>query len=422
MAIPEECEYIRMGFKITGSGKAEVQTIKIGELRERVNNLVGKSDTLVLAKQYPAYDDLYKYGFLHTRLKAYKHEGVLTDMFKFSNNESAFGFSEFESIDLFEGNADSLREVLSSGQFKKVLVHLIDHHMWNVLREFSKELEIYIWVHGAEIQTWQRREFEFELMDKAQVERQKRLSDQRRRFWQKMLDNDINENIHFIFVSQYFLEESEEGLDRNFPEKQVSIIHNYIDSNAFPYQPKNVEQRYNLLSIRPYASRKYANDMTINAILELSKSAEFNKFKIALYGDGELFDGLVEPLRKFDNVSLYKKFLNHAQISALHKEYGVFLTPTRMDSQGVSRDEAMSSGLVPVTTAVTAIPEFVDDKCSILVAGEDYKAMADGVLSLVNNPDSFAKLSLGAADRVRKQCGYENTIKKELNLFIRKEV
>src|SRR5699024_2474185 len=137
--------------------------------------------------------------------------------FKFSNNESNYGFSEFESIDVFEGSAESLREALSSGQFKKVLVHLIDHHMWNVLRDFSKDIEIYIWVHGAEIQTWQRREFEFELMDKAQIERQKRLSDQRRRFWQKMLDNDINDNVHFIFVSQYFLEESEEGLDRKFP-------------------------------------------------------------------------------------------------------------------------------------------------------------------------------------------------------------
>jgi glycosyltransferase involved in cell wall biosynthesis len=40
--------------------------------------------------------------------------------------------------------------------------------------------------------------------------------------------------------------------------------------------------------------------------------------------------------------------------------------PSRTDTQGVSRDEAMSSGLVPVTNAVAAIPEFVDDTVECL--------------------------------------------------------
>src|SRR5699024_10212195 len=173
----------------------------------------------------------------------------------------------------------------------------------------------------------------------------------------------------------------------------------------FPYIEKPIEQRYKLLSIRPYASRKYANDMTVNTILELSKSPEFEKFEIALYGDGVLFEDTVKPLRKFNNVSIHKKFLSHAEISALHKEYGIFLTPTRMDSQGVSRDEAMSSGLIPVTTAVTAIPEFVDEKCSLLVSGEDYKSMAQLILELASKPEMFTILSKAAADRVVLQCG-----------------
>lgn len=421
MAIPEDCQYVRIGFKITGAGVANLQTLKVGEIREGVNSFIGKSDTLVLAKQYPAYNDLYKYGFLHTRLKSYKNEGIIANMFKFSNDINHSGFSEFESIDVFTGDADSLRKSLESGQFKKVLVHLIDHNMWNILREFSKDIKIYIWVHGAEIQTWERREFEFELMDESQINRQKRLSDQRKRFWQNLLDHDLNKNIHFIFVSQYFLEESEEGLERRFPKEQVSIIHNYIDTDAFPYIEKPVEQRYKLLSIRPYASRKYANDMTVNAILELSKSSEFSKFEIALYGDGVLFDETVKPLREFKNVLINKRFLSHAEISALHKEYGVFLTPTRMDSQGVSRDEAMSSGLVPVTTAVTAIPEFVDKTCAILVEEEDYKGMANGVLQMALDDRIFVKLSSNAVLRVKKQCGFESTTLRELRYFNDKE-
>ena len=50
----------------------------------------------------------------------------------------------------------------------------------------------------------------------------------------------------------------------------------------------------------------------------------------------------------------------------MHKKNGIFMVPTRLDSQGVSRDEAMSSGLVPITNNVAAIPEFVDDTCGML--------------------------------------------------------
>ena len=272
-------------------------------------------------------------------------------------------------------------------------------------------------MHGAEIQTWQHRQFEFELMDEDEIESKKLLSDARIKFWQNLIDNDVNENVNFIFVSKYFLEESEEGINRIFPKDRVSIIHNFIDTEKFKYISKNAEQRFNMLSIRPYASRKYANDLTVNTIIHLSKHKSFSKMNFTLYGEGELFDDTVKPLKDFSNVSINKTFLNHSEIVELHKENGVFLTPTRMDSQGVSRDEAMSSGLVPVTTAVTAIPEFVDENCGILAEGEDYKAMAEGIVELVENKDMFLAMSEKASKRVKAQSGFDNTIAREIKLI-----
>ena len=80
--------------------------------------------------------------------------------------------------------------------------------------------------------------------------------------------------------------------------------------------------------------------------------------------------------------------------------------------------EAMSSGLVPVTNAVTAIPEFVDESCGILASGEDYMGMAVGIEKLYKNPELFAQLSKNAATRVRKQTSKEFTIDKEIELII----
>ena len=162
---------------------------------------------------------------------------------------------------------------------------------------------------------------------------------------------------------------------------------------------------------------KYANDLTVKAILELSKSKHFKDMEITIVGDGRLFDETLQPLEKFSNVTINRGFLSHKEISSLHKQFGVFITPTRMDSQGVSRDEAMSSGLVPITTDITAIPEFVDSESGILTPPEDYKAMSKGILELYNNPDKFIQMSRNAAKRVRKQTDSKLIIDAELKLI-----
>ena len=136
-----------------------------------------------------------------------------------------------------------------------------------------------------------------------------------------------------------------------------------------------------------------------------------------MIGNGEMFDEILKPLKKFKNVILEKTFLRQDEISKLHHEYGIFLTPTRMDAQGVSRDEAMASGMVPITNAVTAIPEFVDKDCGILAESEDYVGMAAGIEKLYKNLDEFLRLSHNAAQRVRKQSSKSYTIAKEEKLI-----
>jgi glycosyltransferase involved in cell wall biosynthesis len=136
-----------------------------------------------------------------------------------------------------------------------------------------------------------------------------------------------------------------------------------------------------------------------------------------MIGDGKLFEETLAPLRHFENVKIERRFLTQPEIAQLHKEYGVFLCPTRWDSQGVSRDEAMASGLVPVTNAVAAIPEFVDKTCGVLANAEDAEDLAAGIMWLYENPAHFQALSKAAAARVRRQSGSHIVISKELALF-----
>jgi glycosyltransferase involved in cell wall biosynthesis len=368
---------------------------------------------LVLSNQYPSYDNLYRNAFVHRRVVGYTQEGLDVDVFCLRNG-GALEYREFENVDVTVGPPVQLQAKLARRGYAGVLVHFLDPAMWEVLRDVLDHTQITVWVHGSEVQPWYRRDFNYR--DEAERDQAKVLSEVRMAFWRDVLASP-HPNLHLVFVSQYFAEEVMEDVGIRLRPDQYSVIHNFIDTDLFAFHPKPADQRFRVLSIRPYASRKYANDLSVEAVLQLSRQPAFERFEFRFIGDGPLFDETLAPIAHLPNVVIERRFLSQGEIAQLHREYGVFLCPTRMDSQGVSRDEAMSSGLVPVTNAVTAIPEFVDTSCGILAPGEDARAMADGIQALASDPALFLRMAAAAAGRARAQCGYAATIRRERRLI-----
>jgi len=411
--LPSEHCMVKIGVRVYSGGTADINTLDMGHRDLSPVKVVGTSDVLVLTNHYPSYDDIYRNGFIHSRVREYNRADLKADIFKLREGEHIH-FSEFEGVDVISGSSVALNRLMKSQKYEKILVHFLDEAMWEILQNYVGKIEILVWVHGSEIQPWHRRTFNYaneNELNKAKIDSEKRMS-----FWVPLLQN-IPDNLKFIFVSDYFAKEVMEDTGVSIPEDKYEIIHNPIDVEMFNYVEKEASQRFKILSIRPYASKKYANDLTVKAILELAKTKQFKNLEILLVGAGKLFESTLEPLRKFDNVKIHEGFLTHSEIANLHKEYGIFMTPTRMDSQGVSRDEAMSSGLVPITNSVTAIPEFVDDSCGVLAEGEDYKSMAKGILNLIKHGEKFSKMSINASNRVRTQSSTETIISKEINLI-----
>ncbi len=411
--IPTGTAKIRFGLRFYAGGNAEIKGLVLGHRDIEPAEMIGQGEHLLITNHYPSYDDLYRNGFVHSRVRAYRERDVKCDVFRLRSNE-AVSYHEFEDVDVTTGSQEALHRMLCSGQYKSVLVHFLDLSMWEVLQRHIHRLKIIVWVHGAEIQPWWRRDYNYHTEEARAVG--KLQSEQRMAFWRGLL-KDIPANLKLVFVSRYFAEEVMEDLGFRIPEKHYAIIHNPIDTEIFSYQKKPVEQRKKVLSIRPYASAKYANDLSVKAIQLLSNKSWFYDMEFRMIGDGSLFEETLAPLRKFRNVYIEQRFLKQDEIAALHKEYGMFLCPTRMDAQGVSRDEAMASGLVPVTNAVTAIPEFVDESCGVLAAGEDAEAMAKGIAELYEEPEQFAALSIAAAARVRRQSDLLRIIGAEMRLM-----
>lgn len=411
--IPAGTARIRFGLRVYGSGSAEVTSLVLGHRSLEPADLIGQAQQLVLTNHYPSYDDLYRNGFVHSRVRAYAGRGVRCDVFRLRPKEQV-SYHEFEGVDVTTGSQEALHKLLASGQYRNVLVHFLDPAMWEVLQHHVDRVNITVWVHGAEIQPWHRRDFNFQSEDERNAAKIK--SAQRMAFWRGLLQS-APANLKLVFVSRYFAEEVMEDLGFRLAPERYAIIHNPIDTDLFSYREKAPEQRKKVLSIRPYASAKYANDLSVKAIQLLSAEPWFDDMEFRLIGDGPLMEDTLAPLRKFRNVYIEQRFLKQSEIAALHQEYGIFLCPTRMDAQGVSRDEAMASGLVPVTNAVAAVPEFVDETCGLLAPHEDYQGLAEGIVRLYEQPDLFMSLSSKASRRVREQSGADRMIDLEMNLF-----
>lgn len=418
IALPEGTAFVQLGLRIYGNGSSKITGLLLDHVLETPPHIFGRSDYLVLTNHYPADGDLYRNAFVHRRVIDYRKQGARVDIFRFRTGEK-LRYREFEGIDVVSGGAEALAALLRSNSYRAVLVHFLDEAMWHVLREHAKSARLLVWLHGAEVQAWHRRSFNYQ--SESERDAAKLKSARRDTFWRTVL-RELPSGGKLIFVSRHFLEQTLGDLGLAPSHPHCTVIHNLVDGELFRFDPKPAAQRTRVLSIRPYVSRKYANDLAVAAILELSRKPYFDQLSFLLIGDGPLFDETVAPLRSFPNVQLEKSFLTQQQIAELHRSYGVFLCPTRDDTQGVSRDEAMASGLVPVTNRVSAVPEFVDESCCMLAAPESYLELAGGIARLFEDPALFTRMSERAAERVRRQSSNVHTTHRELALITGEEL
>ena len=412
IAPPAGAAKVRLGLRVQGPGRALIRRLVLGHVPSPVAGVPAAGRHLVISRGYPAYDSLYSYAYVHRRIKGYAEEGLPVDVFRLTEGDLAF--SEFEGVDVVSGTLTDLELMIRTNPHHSLVVHSLDRALWSLLAEHAGDRSILVWIHGAEIQPWYRRDFSF-INDRDRQDGIRRSND-RMAFWRDLFDNPPD-NVRFVFVSRHLAREAFRDVGIELDPSRYTVIHNHVDGELFQYRPKQADQRLRLLSIRPYTRPTYGNDLTVRAILDLVDEPFFPELTFRLIGDGRLFEETVEPVRHLSNVILEQRFLSQRQIAALHKEHGVFLVPTRIDSQGVSRDEAMASGLVPVTNRVSAVPEFVDERSAFLVEAEDWRGMADAIRRLHAEPETFQAMSAEAARRVRAQSSRARTLGREIELL-----
>jgi glycosyltransferase involved in cell wall biosynthesis len=369
---------------------------------------------LVISDNYPGPDLIYGDVFVHARVQAYQQSAtvMVSGCDPTLPVERKF---EYEGvpvhITLTETN---FREVIQSFNPDVIAVHFITPIHLEVLLQSGKPLVIFC--HGLDVTSWRRRLMNYNGLgaipylwrfigdNRKQMDAVKRLIRQARQ----------RPDIQFVFVSKWLQAAAEQDLGMTIP--RAHRISNGIDMNRFAYHEDAVDRRHKILLMRSFRARNYANDISIEAILHLSRRAIFADLEFVIYGEGYLFKTLTAPLRQFRNVALYEQFVPNAELPAIHRQHGIFLCLSRLDSQGVSMCEAMSGGLVPVASPIGGIPEFVkDDVSGCLVS--DGAAAADRIEWLATHRDEFSRLSRAAHQAVKDTCDLAITSARELELM-----
>ena len=368
---------------------------------------------LVLTRSYPAAGDLYKYPFVHRRVLAYSAAGHDVAVFR-PDSASAPSSHDFEGVICRTGDCDALRAFAEAWRPDVVAVHGLSEAMWEVIKPIASDFPMRAWLHGSEIPEFMRQK----ALVTAPSDRSRALDQVRERceFWKRFFD-DFPPRLEIVFVSRTSVGLALEDWGELLREHHYSVIPNPIDTDLFGYRTKIPDDRFNILLVRPFDSRTYANDLAVEAILDLLATDDSNRLRFTIIGDGPLFDETLAPLRGKQAVSICRRFLRQDEIVEQHSKHGIFLVPTRLDTQGVSRDEAMASGLVPVTNAIPAVREFVDERCAALAPPGDSRALADAIREMMNNPQLFLDRSRAAAERIRSERSNALIIPRELALL-----
>ncbi len=414
--LPSNKKFI-IAIKILANTTVRINNVKYNYVSsdEEMIKDFSKSDTLIITPSYPSLENKYFGAFVHSRVAAYQKENMKFDVACCFYYQGVVKYN-FEGVNVLKLSFDKLRQLLQSKKYNRILVHFFDSRYAQVLDATDlTDTKLFLWVHGPETLYWDWPEFSTRYFDKKYE-----ITETDRKVFESndSLIKRYNEksNVSWVFVSNWIKERSEELINVKF--NNYYVIPNLVDDKNFRFVPRKPEHRKKIFFLRRFDNiDKYAIDINIRTIVELSKRPFFDDLEFNIYGIGDFYNQLINPVKNFKNVHLYPQFLSHEEIAKIHQENGIALFATRYDSQGVSMCEAAMSGMVVVSSLNDAIKEFLPNDKNILAPTEDYVKYADIIERLYYNPDEFCKLSQECHDKVYSKCSFNETVNKEIELF-----
>lgn len=363
----------------------------------------------IISSRYPSNEMPYNHMFVHMRAELMKKMGYDITILVPSSNKKNY---TYQGVTVFENLAVKLIDLVSECDL--CYLHLLNinpfhkNNGWSIYKHILKNnVPFAMYVHGVEVQKYGSRMFEFnyKFTDFLKWLRKDLLIIPKIKHFVNKTKS--RKNAIYIFPSEWMRKDMEDNLAVKLND--YHIIPNGISVDLFKFHDL-YEHKNKLLTLRPLTTKKYAVDVAIEVMRYLPED-----FSLDIYGRGyrkQEYQNLIHKYNLTNRVRIIEEFVHRKDLNEFFSNYGVLLSPTRMDAQGVTMCEAMATGLLIATSNNTAIPEFVGD-------------FETGVLS--NNPEELAEkiIKVTSNQSLYKgivEKGRESMVKIDVHQTVSKEI
>lgn len=279
----------------------------------------GAPDYVVLT---PAYPNLMSNGgeFIRTRVQAYAASGLVGHVVVFSGPAG----SPPETRETRDGpvtviGPDVVDAVL--GRVRRegtpLLVHSPTPAVSRLLHEKLPGKQFALWYHGYEVRDYRRLICNYDTralaLSKAALDR---LNTQR---FAAAAPLFADASVAKVFVSDFQRRYS--GWDVGVEARNAHVIPNHIDTETYQPRVRRPEEAPEILLMRSFANRNYANDVALKAIQILSDSGRINGLRFTVRGFGPLFEKEIVRVRGIPQVTIQPRYSGPAEMAMAHYDH-----------------------------------------------------------------------------------------------------
>lgn len=178
---------------------------------------------------------------------------------------------------------------------------------------------------------------------------------------------------------------------------KVRVVPNSVDLRRFERYSSDGPLPLHILCTRNFEDH-YRVDRVIKAFSKIK--AEIKEARLTLIGDGSYrhkLEELVSRLKLHDIVFVGQ--IDNKYIPEYYKQANLYLNASVIDNMPLSLMEAMSAGLIIVSTAPGGIPYLVKDRLNgILVSSNDPDSLSREVVSIYHDPERWNKIRANAIE------------------------
>lgn len=198
----------------------------------------------------------------------------------------------------------------------------------------------------------------------------------------------------------------EETLSNFSISKDISVIHNFVDTHRFAKRPIDAFKKViapNGEKVVLHASNFRKIKRIADVIYTFNKIQEKIPAKLLLVGDGPERPAAEELCRSL-GICENTRFVGKQQdMEDIYAIADLFLLPSEYESFGLSALEAMAAGSPVIATNTGGIPEVVTHGSNgFLSEIGDVESMSRQAISLLSNPALLQQFSTAAKEQARK--------------------